>query len=339
MASGGRGAGVPEQGLHVATRAIVVDALAKGIGGTLTKNTTFTDELGLGAGTIQRALDLLGENEVLRTVSRGHLGRQIVSLDIGLAWQAARLSPVRVVVSPAGAVEMDVLESAIGDGLTALGIPHTMRHMRGGTPRMLEVREGAHDLTVVSGGTFEGTSASTGPSWGSPVRHLEPGTYYAPDRLVVLERTGGAGRSGAEHRGHRVRVAVDRESFDHEALTRAEFPAEDGFDLVDVPFTDVPSYVAAGIVDRGVWHVTRSPIPVELAGLVATPVARPAARRLCADLSRATLVVWPGRPENVAVLEALPLADLLGMQERGFAEEGERSARLHRARDAARVTG
>ena len=44
-----------------ALRALAVDALTKGIGGTLTTNSLLQERLGLGAGTIQRALDALAE--------------------------------------------------------------------------------------------------------------------------------------------------------------------------------------------------------------------------------------------------------------------------------------
>ena len=103
----GPGAGTQKQGMQSALRAVVVDAMATGVGRTLTKNAALAERAGVGAGTIQRALDLLADEGALEAVSRGHLGRQLVALDVGACWQAARLAPVRVVLSPGGAGEMD----------------------------------------------------------------------------------------------------------------------------------------------------------------------------------------------------------------------------------------
>jgi hypothetical protein len=311
----GTGVGTSKQGMQAALRAVVVDAMATGVDGTLTKNSALAERAGVGAGTVQRAVELLAEEGALETVSRGHLGRRLTALDVGACWQAARLAPVRVLLSPGGAVEMDAVESALADDLTAAGVPHTVRHRPGGTPRLMQVAAGEHDLTVVSGGTFDG-ARGTLPDGGLIERTLDTGTYYATDRLVVLRRAADV------EAGRPVRTAgIDRSSADHEALSLAEF--DGGVDFVDVPFPEVPAYVADGAVDAGIWHVTRSPVPPRAAGLTALPLGRSEARAVADGLSRATLVAWAGRPENHAVLGALGLAEVGPRQAAGFAEERE----------------
>ncbi len=106
----------------------------------------------------------------------------------------------------------------------------------------------------------------------------------------------------------------------------------DGLRYVDVPFPEVPAYVAAGVVDVGVWHVTRSPIPVELAGLRLVPFTRAEAQRVRDDLSRAAIVGWDGRQENRAVLAALRLEQITDKQHEMFAEEQAQADRLTAAR-------
>lgn len=314
-------------------RALALDALAKGAGATLAKNTTWRDELGISAGTIQRALEVLAERGALRTISRGHLGRRIESVDAGECWRSAGLEPLRVLLSPAGAVEMDVLESTLAEELTSMGIPHTMRHLRGGAPRIDSVTAGEHDLTVVSTGTLAGVRSLAGAGWRGFERRLGPGTYYAPDQLVVLRRQ-------ADVDGHvePTRVAIDRDSFDHEALTLAEFPVEEAsVEFVDVPFPDVPAYVHAGVVDAGVWHVTRSAIPPRQVGLALLAFQRPRGRAVRDDLSGAAVVGWAGRPEIRSVLDALVLDTLDGDQQQGFRDEADREAQLSRAAASHRV--
>lgn len=312
-----------QQGLGPAMRALALDALAKGVGATLVKNTTLRDELGISAGTIQRALDVLADRGALRTVSRGHLGRRIEHVNVGHCWQSAGLEPLRVLLSPGGAVEMDVLEATLSEELTEIGIPHSVRHQRGGAPRIHSVSAGEHDLTVTSAGTLDGVRSLAGAGWQGVERLLGPGTYYAADQLVVLRRQRDLDEGLAP-----VRVAIDRHSFDHEALTLAEFDPEAAFEFIDVPFPEVPAYVHAGVVDAGVWHVTRSAIPPRQAGLALVSFQRPRGRAVRDDLSAAAIIGWAGRPEIRSVFDSLDLTTLESDQQAGFTAEDQRAAVL-----------
>lgn len=291
-------------GLHRAVRAIVLDALTRGVGETLSTNGEFRERLGVGAGTLQRAHDLLADRDALRTTARGHLGRRIDGIGLGDCWQAAGLSPVRFLLSPAGPVELDVLEGALGDELTTLGVPYTVHHSRGGNGRLQAVARGDYDMAIVSAGTLQGVRRSLAPSGLGAARVLGAGTYYAPDRLVVLRGPAADDPLGAR------RVAIDAESFDHEALTLAEFPASAGYEYVQMDFTEVPGRVLAGLVGAGVWHMTASAVPLFLTGLVAEQMATPAGRRVRDSLSAAAAVASADRPELKAVLDALRLPDL-----------------------------
>ncbi|MFV0426353.1 MAG: YhfZ family protein [Beutenbergiaceae bacterium] len=313
------------RGLQSAVRAIVLDALAKGPGATLIKNSDLRQALSISAGTAQRALDLLGESGALQTVSRGHLGRLIESVDVGQCWQTAGLEPLRVTLSPGGAIEMDALEDRLGLELASLGIPHTMQHTPGGTVRLNAVANGWQDLTVVSSGTHHNHQQAMGKSWAGPQRVLDPGTYYAPDRLVAVRRM------DEDPSVQPCRVAIDRDSADHVALTTAEFGAE--CTTVDVPFPDVPAYVLVGIVDAGIWHITNSAVPIELSGLRLDPLQRDATIGVRDELSRAKLVGWTGRPEIQSVVDALDLTQLRQDQQSRFAQEAARLAPLNIARN------
>lgn len=317
------------QGLHSAVRAIVMDALAKGPAATLTRNADLRVALGISAGTAQRALELLAERGALSTVSRGHLGRRIESINVGQCWQAAGLDPVRIALSPGGAIEMDALESTLGKELTTLGIPHTVQHQPGGVLRLQSIARREHDLTVVSSGTLASYEVAAAESWNGATRVLGPGTYYAADRIVAVRRAG----EGPELLP--TRVAIDRDSADHIALTMAEFDVSASTAAAEVPFPDVPGYVLAGLVDAGIWHITSCAVPVELTGLRLTPLRTEAARTVRDELSRATLACSSSRPELQSVISALEFADLERIQQAGFRREAARLAPLGIVRDRA----
>ena len=318
-----RSGGVAVAGsVHAAMGAVVRDALSKRAGDTLATNTELRESLGVGMGTVQRALELLAERDALRTVSRGHLGRRIESIDIGQCWQAAGLPPVRILLSRPGSIEIDSLETTIGDELGRLGVPSTLRHLAGGNQRLDLVGRGDHDLTVVSAGTFDGLVGAGQPAFVTQ-RRLAPGTYYDPGRLVVL--------SSAKAPVDPDRVAIDTESFDHEALTLAQFPPRPGRQYVEMPYPDVPAFVLAGVVDVGIWHLTSSAVPVELAGLGVRQMQGAGAIAARDRLSGATIAPWTGRPELRAVLDAIRFDGLAAARASAIELERASAERLRRA--------
>lgn len=280
--------------------ALATDALAVGIGGTLPTNADYLASHGIGAGTIQRALAELRTSGALSVVSRGHLGRVVTDVDVAVAWRAAWLPPVRLLLPPAGPVEITALQQVIAESLSALGIPHTVRHLRGGAARLALAVAGDADLAVVSAGVLASAE--------SPQRHraLGLGTYYGPARIAVVRRR--------DDQGLPRRIAIDQDSPDHRAITEGEFPPADGYDYVDVPFPRVPAAVLSRQADAGIWHITPSVVPLDLAGLVLRELGRSSGIAAWRDASEAVVVPSPLRPELAAVVSGLGLDDLAPRQ-------------------------
>jgi len=292
-------------------RAIVVDALTLGVGRVLPTGADYQERFGAGAGTVQRALGVLGEQGAVVVQARGHLGRTISSIDVGRAWQAAGLSAVRLVFPPGGSAEIDVLAATISAQLAERNIPHNERHVRGASLRLDSVLRGDDDVAVLSAGA---ASESPYVSHATTTRYLSAGTYYAKGRLVVLRRAADAACKEVKI------VGLDADSFDHHALTEAEFPASLGFTQIPCAFTGVPASVLRGEIDAGVWHIANSAVPLDLAGLRVEPLRRPASLAVWEKLSAGVLYGAPDRPELKAVLAALDLVDISNRQQVAIAE-------------------
>jgi len=306
------------QGLHPAVRAVVLEALTRGVGEPLSTNVEYKTRFNVGAGTMQRALDLLRDRGALTVVNRGHLGRRIERLDISQAWQAAGLASVRLLLPLGGPIEIDVLADVLANELTHVGVPHTVHHLRGGAGRLVSVRAGHHDLAVVSTGSWSGARVISTLHDTEVVRKLAPGTYYAPQRLVVVTRER---MTFPDIR----RVAIDRQSSDHVELTQAEFPESEGFEYVDAPFPSVPAWVLRGRVDAGIWHRTTSVIPLDLAGIDLAELQRPASKKAWNTLSGAALIGTKKRPELASVMAALRLDRLWDDQHAALTAETDDS--------------
>lgn len=286
--------------LQPAVTALATDALAVGVGGTLPTNQEYSATRGLANGTIQRALNELRSDGALDVVSRGHMGRVVTSLGVAAAWRAALLPPVRLLLPPAGPVEVTALQQVLAESLSELGIPHTVRHLRGGTSRLAQTIAGEADLAIVSAGALAGSPGH--------YRHraLGLGTYYGQERIAVVRRRGETGPPR--------RIAIDSDSPDHRAITEGEFPPSADFEYVTVPFPRVPAAVARGQVDAGIWHITPSVVPLDVSGLVLSSLSRPAGIEAWQEASEAVIVASPRRAELVAVIDGLDLSDLVERQ-------------------------
>lgn len=291
---------------HQVIKAVAIDALTLGIGGTLPPGSTYQSRLGAGSGTVQSALAQLKAVGALNLVSHGHRGREITGIDVGALWRAAELGRVVFAFPPVGPVEIRALSEGLSAQLSDMGIAHEIDHSRGAENRIQMLGKGA-DLALISRGAADRMPRSPSGS----VCCLGGGTFYAPRQLVVVYRPG----IDPNNLPDSLVIAVDQDSWDQEALTRAEFPESAQCKYVSCRFPRVPVALLKGEADVGVWHTVQTLIPIELTGLQTTPLRRPAAVKLEQRLSEAVMVLGD-RPEISALFKWLDLGRIVAHQAR-----------------------
>lgn len=262
---------------------IARDVLRAGVGGRLPTTVHYQESLGVGSGTVQKALKDLRNEGAMSLVARGHQGTFITGLDAALLWSAARLSPVHLLLPPNAPPESMRVATAVAERFAPLGAYTTVGHLRGAEPRLRAIESHQADIALMSAGAA-GDLLAAGA--GHRTLTLGSGTYYAPGSLVVVTRTPGPGHGtdGAE-----LRIGIDLDSDDHQRLTHAEFPEGAGR-YVPTDFTSVPRAVLLGEIDAGIWHTVDSLIPLDAAGLTVAPLSRPDAVELARAISAAVLV-------------------------------------------------
>lgn len=255
--------------------AIARDILRLGVEARLPTTLAYQERLGVGSGTVQKAIKELREAGAVDLVSRGHMGTFITALDPVRLWQRAGLRPVHVLLPPSGPIESLAVAAALAECLAAFGAGTTIGYQRGAQTRLAAVDAEDADLAVMSQGAASDLAGYTRVGLG-------PGTYYAPGSLVTVSRSGGEGAPLA--------VGIDPRSGDHQRLTHAEFDGvPGGVRYVETDFTYLPRAVLRGEVDTGVWHVVDSLIPLDLVGLRTEPLAAPDAVALEKEISSAVL--------------------------------------------------
>lgn len=291
------------------------DILGRAVGDRLPTSLQWQDLLGVGSGTVQKALRVLESAGAVTLRARGHQGRFIVKRHVGRLWAIGGLGHVTGALPLPDSPEGSGLATGLRDQFDGLGIPLQMLYMHGASHRVRVVEEERADFAVLSMGAGEHTrSASPDQRWTE--LDLGPHSYYSDGSMVVLAHpVQSDSAAGAQ------RIGIDRDSYDHTQLTLAEFPAADGHEFVAMDYPHLPAAVALGRIDAAVWHRTSLPIPLELIGVAVRSLERPDAIEICETLSRAILLARRDRPEVEAALRELEVEQIRDTQARVLRNE------------------
>lgn len=295
----------PESPQQRATVAIARMLLTRSPGERIPNVNDLRAEIGVGAGTVQKALVELQAHGLVTLNSKPRYGTYIVDWKLGGLWEAAALPGFTILLPLPNSWEFHGLASGLRVVLDALSMRSTFLFGHGSEQRAAALESGKAQVAVMSEHAAEVVSA---PGSGLRVQHsLGPGTYYAPDSVVVLARTP---RSDT---GQNPRIGIDRSSDDHVALTQREFP---GATYVDVSYSHIPTALTRGHIDAAVWHRTALGLSLADQELVTwTPISASITDSGGADLSAAALVVNDSDPFTQSVLRAAALDDVVAVQQ------------------------
>lgn len=264
---------------HRALLAIARDLSSAPLGTRTKPIAVYQAELGVGAGTVVKAMRVLEDIGGVVLTGRGRQGRVIRAVDLGVLWRVAGLGPLSVAAPIPGSEEAEAIIDWLTRRLRELGLSVDLRYIPGARRRAAMTAAAECDISIMSAGSAR--DVCNGDS--SLESRLLDVPYYDPSSVVVVRSI------EAVHRTDQARVGIDADSYDHTELTRAEFPDVSGLRLVPCRFTDVPRSVLEGTIDAGIWHRVRTAIPPELAGLRLYSLGE-AANRLLEDLGSACIV-------------------------------------------------
>jgi hypothetical protein len=279
--------------------------LAREIGQRIPTVQELQASTGAGTGTVVKALRNLQESGAVTLTARGHQGTIVTSRDVGQLWNAAALGNFRMILPPQGPLEQQGLLDVVQTALQEAGVAVVADFRPGALTRLEDVYHERVHATVTSAGALARHRAALPGLTGLD---LGPGTFYSNGSLVVVEHAGRAPRTP-------LRVGIDRNSYDHQRLSEAEFGARDP-EYVQCPFVLAPAAVLAGDVDAAVWHSMPTVIPPELAGLKLSPLSTPAGREVVSQISAAVIVSRALDPGVNALLRHVQPAGVARAQSR-----------------------
>ena len=275
-----------------ALTAVSLDILQAGIGGRLTPSIQIQEKLEVGSGTVQKALQELSENGGVVLRVKGHQGTLVVDYNPAILWRSAQLEPLRISLTPPGAQELGALSMNIRNQFRKFSLGMEFDYIRGAQNRLDTLSKDSHSTALISIGAAESRNLLNNKNYS--ILDFGPESYYQRDSLVVLT-------SPKIPNPKKLRVALDKTSYDHETLTLDEFENKAGVEYVNWPFPEVPSAILAGKADIGIWHRVQAVIPPEQAGLKVSQLGSGSLSHKKSSISNAVLI-WPSSLKEITAL-------------------------------------
>lgn len=243
-------------------------------------------QIGVGSGTVVKALRTLEGLGAVAVEAHGHLGTLLVDRNLGTLWETGRMGNLRILLTPPGPVEQHAVAAAIRKAMSEHEIPVLIDFVPGARRRLKQLAAGRAHAAFTSRGAFDQHESEYR---GLGRIDLGEHTYYDSGSLLVVART-------ARLADRPQRVGIDVSSDDHAALTRAEFGEH--VEHVECSFVEGPAGVLREDFDAVVWHRMPAIIPPELAGLAVRPLSLPENDPLLAEISQGVIVT---RTRDLAV--------------------------------------
>jgi hypothetical protein len=286
-----------------ATASIARTILGTKIGGRLPNVDDLRSAIGVGAGTVQKAIQDLQSSGWAILDSKPRQGTVLVSRQSGELWRTAGLPTLTALLPLPNSWEFQGLATGLRAELDRLGIPSTFLYGHGSEQRAAAVENGIAHFALMSLGAAKSLTASHSGIETQIV--LPAGTYYAPDSVLVIAR------APRRQLGEDLRIGVDPFSIDHALLSRAEFP---GYRYVDVSYAQVPSALTLGIIDAAVWHRTALGLSLDDRGLVTWPLENSDARALSSGIDAGAIIARADDAATQSVLAEIDTDRVLALQ-------------------------
>ncbi|MFC7308783.1 GntR family transcriptional regulator YhfZ [Streptomyces monticola] len=251
----------------------------------------FAEELRVGNGTVQAALQLLEASGAITTQARGHLGTFLVRSDRSILWRLSGLGTLLAAMPLPYSRRYEGLATGLRGAFEEAGAPFAITFMRGSTARVGALLEGKVDLVVLSRFAADRLMKQHELEL---VADLGPATYVGAHGLLL--------RRGARLDSPGLKVAVDHSSEDQSLLAERAFAGRDDIEWVEASYMQLRDLFARGEADVTVWNLdeVQDRLGEEVADVL--PLGDEVTRELSLRNSSAAIV---GRAEGARALAAV----------------------------------
>jgi hypothetical protein len=134
----------------------------------------------------------------------------VIDYNPAILWRSAQLAPLRISLTPPGAQELGALSMNIRNQFRKFGLGMEFDYIRGAQNRLDTLSKDSHSTALISIGAAESRNLLNNKNYS--ILDFGPESYYQRDSLLVLT-------SPKISNPKKLRVALDKTSYDHETLT------------------------------------------------------------------------------------------------------------------------
>ncbi len=240
-----------ESKVATVTRHIAHLLLAIAPGERMPTTSQIASELGVGFGTVEKAVAALRDNRVITTRARGQMGTFLLGRDLPRQWSAAGHGAATGLLPMPNSMHFIGLATGITAWFEQAKIPFTLNFKNGSVARLAGLKAGRADFIAVSKLTAERICAQDDNI--VAVVELPERSYYGGHHIVF--------RSGLDKPRQQWIIGVDPTSLDHVAFCDALFPDSS---KQEVRYVHLPYAIASGQVDASPIH-SRYAVTLEIA--------------------------------------------------------------------------
>ncbi len=199
----------------------------------------------MSVGSISTALNALQDLGAVKIQNHGHRGSEVVGLALDRLWNLIEQGPLVISMTLPMHSHFEGLATGIKRALEKAGIETYLIFIRGSRTRLKALNENRSHATLMSGLAAEELCGQEHEI----LLQLPPGSWIS--NYGVYYRAVATGQAGP------LRVAVDRDSYDHRRLSELEFSGQH-VEFHWVPFIQIPRLLRRGDVDATVWTVDQA---------------------------------------------------------------------------------
>lgn len=217
---------------------IAKDLLGREIEDNLDTVANYSKRFGLSLGTVQKALLILEEKEVVTIKRKGKMGSVIEGIDYDKLFKIIDLRYLLCVMPITYSTRYRKIMEHISSNLE-ITLPLYFSHMRGGDVRLNLIAEGVYQFGVVS--KLAAQNAINSGLNLDIIADFGPKSYVT--KHVILRRDSEIRNIGRDH-----------ESNDHFFLTNLNFQKNENLKIMDIKYSEVIEKLLDSTIDAAIWN-------------------------------------------------------------------------------------
>lgn len=204
----------------------------------------YSDNLGLGRGTIHSALKFLQKEKAISLESKGHLGTYINFIDHNKLWVIADIGTIMGVMPLPYSKRYEGLATGLYKTFETAGVPFSLAFMRGASKRIEALSSGRYSFAVTS---KLAANLEMKKSDDIEIAYEFPENSYVGSHVIIF------GNKNNTKITSGMRVAIDPDSVDQVILTNYECEGVE-VDFVEISYTQIFSNLNNNLIDAAIWN-------------------------------------------------------------------------------------